>query len=225
MNVAVQPYLFRQPGLDSGSLTMLGTAVHRFTKAGSYRGVSVRNGVRDAVFYVTVVDGDAVNQVDIDLASLSLDRRPAGCDCAPDGGRRFVLATHGYAVFHVSGGAGGFAVHVGRAATEPQAREFDSERLAGGDMFAATVLRPGRYSVAEVVRGGPGAKAELDVAYPAASKTAYQPPGVVRVAVTERGFEPAAVRMTAFQACLFTCAAPARIKIALVRPYDAPDGA
>ena len=37
MNVTFDPHLFTQIGLDSGSLTMLGTVVHSFAQPGEYR--------------------------------------------------------------------------------------------------------------------------------------------------------------------------------------------
>ncbi|MDE3179027.1 MAG: hypothetical protein KGM47_05135, partial [Acidobacteriota bacterium] len=151
MNAAAQAYLFKQTDLDSGSLTMLGAIVHQFAEPGEYRGVSLRNNQRDAVFYLKVEAGSAVNQVNIDLATLA--DGPGGqspCGCGPSGAgavQSFLVGAKGHAVFHVSGGPGGFALHVGRSAQEPQPREFDSIELKDGDLFTATFLRPGVYSV------------------------------------------------------------------------------
>jgi len=226
VNSAAQPYLFNQLGLDSGSLTMLGTIVHQMSEPGEYRGVSLRNDQREAVFYVTVEKGSAINQVNIDLATLA---EPSGqastCGCASSqaGTRHFTLAAKGYALYHVSGGPGGFALHVGPSAETPQPREFDSVELKGGDLFVATLLRPGIYSVRNLALKGPAkAVGEIDVAYPARGKTAYQPPQAIRVESTADGFRPGKIKLHALQGCIFVCQTPSRIKIELTRPHDPP---
>lgn len=224
MSIAVQPYLFHQIGLDSGSLTILGSIVHSFAEPGEYRGVCLRGDRRVGVFYLKVEKGLATNQVNIDLAAL--DASPAdSCRCAEaaaGGAGRFVLGANGYAVFHVSGGPGGFAVHVGRAAdAPPEHREFDSVKLQKGDLFAATILRPGVYAVSNLAHKA--ASLELDVAYPRAEKKPFQPPAAVRIKSSERGFDPPGrAEIIAMQGCIFACAAPSRIKIELKRPYDPP---
>jgi hypothetical protein len=221
---AVQPYLFHQIGLDSGSLTMLGTIVHRFAEPGEYRGVSLRTDKHDAVFYLTVEKGLATNQVNIDLATLQ-QSSPTSCGCAAGTGSegRFVLGANGYAVFHVSGGPGGFAVHVGPAAdSPPEHREFDSVKLQNGDLFAATILRPGIYTASNLAQPK-SAPVELNVAYPRSEKKPFQPPAAIRVKATARGFHPEGrVELFAMQGCIFVCEAPSRIKIELKQPHDPP---
>ena len=71
MNMTFDRNLFTQIGLDSGSLTMLGTVVHSFGEPGEYRG-SVRRGKEGAaVFYISVDKNSPVAQVNIDLAALT----------------------------------------------------------------------------------------------------------------------------------------------------------
>lgn len=226
MNAAAQPYLFKQVGLDSGSLTMLGTIVHQFVEPGDYRGVSLRNNQRDAVFYLKVEAGSPVNQVNIDLATLANGpEQPPSCACKAEGGgvRNFLLGAKGHAVFHVSGGPGGYALHVGSSAQEPQPREFDSIELKGGDLFAATFLRPGVYSVKNLAsKERSKAGLEIDVVYPRAGKTPYQPPQAVRIECLREGFRPGKLELQALQGCIFVCQVAARIKAELLRPHEPP---
>ena len=224
MNIAPHPYLFAQTGLDSGALTMLGTVVRQITEPGEYRGTTAAVGRAASVFYLTVGKEPGINQVNIDLAALSAPAAaPSGCHCgtAQGGGNHFVLGAHGHAVFHVSGGVGGYAVRLGRASATPQAKEFDSTSLMGGDLFAATILRPGNYTV----RNSAQAKAKpalLAVRYPRPGKTAYVPPRPVRIDCTEEGFSEPRIEITAMQGCLFVCKAASRITIELIEPFGPP---
>lgn len=226
MALPVQPYVFSQAGLDSGALTMLGSVAHLFSKPGEYRGAVLREGRNEAVFYLTVDAKNVAAQVNIDLAAIAEAPAPesgCGCGAAQTGGaNRFAAGPKSYVIFHVAGGPGGYAVHMSLAGEGPQAKTFDSRQLGPGDLFAATLLRPGRYSVTNTAAGAKPVRGSIDVAYPTAGKTAYVPPPPVNVKCTSQAFEPAEVRVTATQGCLFTCEAPSRIVIELTKPADIP---
>ena len=148
MSAAVQPYIFSQIGLDSGALTLLGAVVHRFADAGEYRGVATDQGGGRSVFLNTVDEKRPAVQVDVDLATLTA--RPATlCPCGGNHGAEphLFASTKAHVVFHVSGGPGGYSVHLTRAEKGPQPKAFDTTRLDDGDIFAATILRPGLYSL------------------------------------------------------------------------------
>jgi hypothetical protein len=226
MAAAPHPYLFAQTSLDSGALTLLGAVIHQFTEPGEYRGVTSTQGGTASTFYVTVAKEPGISQVNIDLAALgAAPVSPAGCTCGMAHGNpsqgHFTLGAHGYAVFHVSGGPGGYAVRLGRAAAKPQAKDFDSTSLKGGDLFAATILRPGRYSVRNVAQSGAQPE-ELNVTYPPIGKEAYQPPPPLRIECTAAAFSAPPMQLTAPQGCLFVCGVPSRIKIELVKALDPP---
>jgi hypothetical protein len=224
---APHPYIFAQTGLDSGALTLLGTLVHKMTEPGEYRGTVSGPAGASAVFYLTVTKESAVNQVNIDLAALTAPPSSGAADCgcpgggSSGGGNVFTVGQHGYAVFHLSGGAGGHAVRLGRASAEPAAKAFDSTQLKDGDIFAASLLRPGAYKVTNTLQKGAPA-ADLTVAYPQAGKGAYTPPSPLRVECTAQGFRPSKLELTAMQGCLFVCAAPSRIVVELVTALDPP---
>jgi hypothetical protein len=220
MNMTFDRNLFTQIGLDSGSLTMLGTVVHSFGEPGEYRG-SVRRGKEGAaVFYISVDKNSPVAQVNIDLAALTNPPAATSKCCKGDGPeQRFTVNPKGYAVFHVSSGAGGFDVHVRKAEEDPKAKIFDSRELGEGDIFSAVILRPGTYSVTNLVTK---TQAEAIVAYPKIGKTAYRPPAPVRVESTRDAFAPRRIELHPGQGLIFDCKAPSRVMIELVKPDDGP---
>lgn len=149
MTAPVQPYLFSQIGLDSGALTILGGVVHRFPDPGHYRGVVTSLDGRTSVFQLTADESQAAIPVNIDLAAIVQGSASPRCQCSAghNGQPHFVVRCHTPVMFHVSGGPGGYAVHVSPGAEEPKRPVFDSRQLGGGDLFAATILRSGLYTV------------------------------------------------------------------------------
>lgn len=168
--------VFTQTTLDSGALTMLGVVIHSFPEPGEYQGTASR-GERDVgEFYLRVDKESGAMQVDVDLATLD---QPSAepCECKSgrhERGRHYVVNPKGYAVFHVSRGLGGYAVRVGRVEQDSYAAVFDSREIGEGDLFAATLVRPGTYSVTNLKSG---AKGEIVVTYPPkVGKERYSPP-------------------------------------------------
>jgi len=228
MNLTLDRNLFTQMGLDSGSLTMLGTLVHSFMKPGEYRGVVHDGPEVKAVFTISVDNHSPDAQVSIDLASLvegTDSAQPDGAACCPGSGakshepRRFVVNPRGYVLFHVSKGAGGYYVHVRRADADQKDMGYDSRSMAEGDVFTAIVLRPGAYSI---VNRSTGAQGELIVAYPKRGERRYQPPAPLRVVCSGKSFEPSRLKTDPGQGVIFECRAPSRIQIKLEKPDDGP---
>jgi hypothetical protein len=222
--------LFTQIGLDSGALTMLGAVVHTFGEPGEYRGTVRQEKSGKGVFYISVDKNSAVAQVDVDLAALAAPGNASGkgCGCGGgtdskgctcDGGRRFTVNPRGYVVFRVGGGSGGYNVHVRKASEADITPIFDSSKLGGGAIFSGTLLRPGKYTVSNLLSD---ARAEVTVSYPVRTKTAYRPPEPVHVHVTENGFDRDVIALKPAQGMIFECAVPSRIKIDLVAPDDGP---
>jgi hypothetical protein len=220
MNMTFDQNLFTQVGLDSGSLTMLGSVIHSFQEPGEYRGSVHKAGGGQAVFYITVDKASSVAQADIDLASLREFSDASQSECCDDSkGDHFTVNPKGYVVFHVSSGSGGFSVHVRRAEEDPKIKVFNSEALDAGDFFSASIIRPGSYSVVNPLAN---TKAGLVVSYPEVGKTAYRPPAPVRVQVSPRGFEPAQINLKPGQGLIFDVKSPSRIVIALLKADDGP---
>ncbi len=220
MSLSFDQNLFTQVNLDSGSLTMLGTIVHSFAEPGEYRGSVHKAGGEQAVFYITVDKDSAVAHADIDLASLPDYSGETKNDCCDESlASRFTVNPKGYAVFHVTHGGSGFSVRVRRATEDPKEPVFNSEQLGEGDTFAASIIRPGTYTIVNRLTQ---ARAEVTVSYPVIGKTPYRPPEPVRVQVGPKTFEPASIQLKPGQGLLFDCKAPARIVIELAKPDDGP---
>jgi hypothetical protein len=222
---------FTKIGLDSGSLTMLGCVVHVFGEPGDYRCVVLLGGATQAVFYITSDPSCPVAGVNIDLAALA-GAVPAGaaasaCNCGagpagrgPTEGQRFVVHPKGYAVFHVSGGAGGYVVHARRAVEDREVLGYDTSSLVAGDIFSAVLVRPGRYSIRNTLGEG---RAEVTVAYPGTGQTPYTPPAPEVVEVGAQ-FEPTAIAVKPMQGLNFSIRDDARIVIELLESDDGPRG-
>jgi hypothetical protein len=218
MNLTFDRNLFTQIGLDSGSLTMLGSVIHSFREPGEYRG-SVHGEKGQAIFYVSVDRDSPVAQVNIDLAALMRPSdAPEGCGC--EGlQNRFSVNPKGYAVFHVSEGPGGYSVHARKAEENPKEEVFDSRKLSDGDFFSAIILRPGTYSV---VNAYTKAQGEVVVSYPEMTKAPYRPPGPVHVQAEGRCFDPQRIELKPGQGLVFECKTGSRIQIELQKPDDGP---
>jgi hypothetical protein len=233
MAIAMDRNFFTQVGLDSGSLTMLGCLLHRFSDPGEYRCVVLSGESTGAVFYVTSDPECAVASANIDLAALA-GAAPAtaggasgpdcGCGSGAQGsadGQHFVVHPRGHAVFHVSGGAGGYSVHARLAVEDRDVLGYDTTALVGGDIFSAVLMRPGRYSVRNTLSE---ARAEVTVGYPGTGQTAYKPPPPEVIDVRDE-FQPARVALRPMQGLNFNIHTAARILIELEEPDDGPRGA
>jgi hypothetical protein len=218
MNSTFDQNLFTQIGLDSGSLTILGSVTHSFQKPGEYRGSVHKTGGEQAVFFITVDKNSPAASVNIDLAALPeyTDANQKEC-CDKSEANHFTVNPKGYVVFHVSRGSGGFSVHVRLAVEDPKEKVYNSQELDDGDFFAAAIIRPGTYSVTNR-----RAKAEIVVSYPEIGKTAYHPPAPVHVQVSTAGFEPARIELKPGQGMVFEIKTTGRVVIKLVKADDGP---
>ena len=211
--------LYTQFGLDSGSLTMLGTIVHRVTEPGVYRITAMRDGEFAGEVDVLVDAASGSAQLDIDLASMGPGgvAGRSGC-CGPVKGPD-VLRAGGYLTLRVGSGNGGLSATVGRVEFDASGGGalFDSRELGPDDVFAALVLRPGRYSLED---RGSGAKGSLVVAYPS-GRAREKTSDVVAVSLP-KGFAPREVVAAAGQPITFTGGRSSRVVIELEKPDDGP---
>jgi hypothetical protein len=225
MNLTFDRNLFTDGGLDSGSLTMLGSVIHTFREAGEYKGTVRRGDAILSTFYLSADKNSAIAQVNIDLAALTEPKSSgSSAKCCHDhkgDQHRFVVNPRGYAVFHVSGGKGGYYVHTEKVieGKDTDQRVFDSRKLSDADVFSGTIIRPGTYSVTNLLTK---ARAEVVVSYPVIGKTAYRPPAPVRVKSSKDYLEPKRVELKPGQGLLFDCETPSRIKIELEKADDGP---
>lgn len=211
--------LITQTTLDSAALTMLGAIVRRFPEPGDYRGTVYRGDERVGHFHLSVDEKSPATQVNIDLATAN---QPAEeCECKGDKRQTFVVNPKGYVVFHVSRGPGGFSVTISQSLGERGRKVFDSQELREGDLFTATLIRPGVYSVTNVNAKTMG---EIIVAYPQRGKERYRPPDPISIECGERGFNPYRIEVRAAQSQVYRIMTPSRIRIELEKPDDGPGG-
>ncbi len=220
MKPILNPLVFSQINLDSASLTMLTSTVHNVSEAGIYDGTIKRGSDTVGLFRLSAIDvstnccTEAKSQVNIDLKSLDL---PAADHIESLSNNCFQLKTGGYAVFHVSGGAGGYSVELQKTG-EQKTKVFDSKKLGETDNFIATVLRPGTYNITNVDNK---TNAELVVAYPEIGKIPKQPQAI-KVECNAKAITPEKIKINPTEPLLFSFKTPSRIKIELTKPEDRP---
>ena len=228
MKARINTYAFQQTTVDSASLGVLGTVAHPLTEPGDYEGTVFKNGFEMARFSLRVALDAGDTQVDIDLATLPSSRgrpEPCGCDGKGSSGHSPALKPGGYLVLYASTGAGGFHVLLDKLSGEKvkgdkPAAVFDSRILNKGDLFIASLLRPGLYEMAELHSG---AKGSIVVAYPQPGGKPYAPPPPATVRVSDKGFTPAKLDVAAAQGVVFTVeSGGAAIRISLQKPDDGP---
>jgi hypothetical protein len=105
------------------------------------------------------------------------------------------------------------------AERQERGAELDSRRLRPGDLFTATMLRPGDYALANTEKGADGS---IQVSYPELGEAPYRPSAPLSIACTERGFEPDHIRVGPAQGQIYECQVTARIRITLRDPDDRP---
>jgi hypothetical protein len=228
MKAIINRHMFTESNIDSGSITMRTTVVHKFSEPGEYLGNVMKGKAVVGQFRIVVGKkpeaAAAANaksaemsppagptQAHIDLQQMEAPAARSGQAAVAN---RFMVRPDGYAVFKASAGAGGYAVEVFKAG-ERGAKVFDSRELKGDDLLYVLVLRPGTYSVTNTLAN---AKAELVVAYPEKGMPRNLEP--VRAESGSSSISPQRLDVKPMQGIVFSFKAPSRIKIDLVKPED-----
>ncbi len=238
MNTITDLPVFTQTSFDSGALSGLGAVVHRLTQPGEHR-VTVLQGEKPIqTFPMRVMAMPAQPptlgphplpaagpmELHVDLGrALAAPGRAAALQ--PED---MAVVEQGYAVFHAPPGSSGLAVQLNAPQAETGAPSFDSRKLQNGDIFAVTLLRPGRYSLTNSLHSAgaaptSGGTGEIRVSYPVIGDKPYSPPDPLQVQVGEGGFQPASIQLQPMQGLIFHIGnTAARIQIELVEPDDGP---
>jgi hypothetical protein len=221
----INRFIFSQMNLDSGSLTVLASVAHQFSELGEYFGEVRRGNKVVGRFKIFVGEKPVASQlssavmqpnVKIDLKEMELTNSQQPKD---EVGNCFMLKPDGYALFLVSTGAGIYEVEIHKPDTScGGSKIFDNRELKEKDLFVATLLRPGTYSIKNTITQ---AEAELVVVYPEIGKTPTRSPPV-RVKTTEKAIIPQKIIINPAQGLVFSFTVPSRIKIELVKPEDRP---
>jgi hypothetical protein len=207
MKININRHLFSQIDVDSRSISALSTIVHRFAEAGEYTVYIIRESNIIRQFTINVVDeNQEVNnpsQVSIDLSKIS---------------NNFILKTGGYILFYTSTGPGGYAIEMHKSGMDAEAKVFDSRELKDDDIFSTMIIRPGTYSVTNVLNN---TKAELVVKYPQPGKIEKNPPPI-NIDCTVKEITPNKINIYPSHGLVFKCKTPSGIKIELTKPDDGP---
>ena len=204
MKSYINKRIISQTTLDSGEITPMMAIMHTFTEPGSYN-VTVFQGDKQTATFPLIVDENAPQMLNrIDLGS-------ANCSCA--------VNPKAPTVFHAPNGNRGYAVLVEKFDGTAGSKVFDSKNLQDGDIFFATLLRPGDYQASNKR----GAKCKISVSPPKTKRMMFTVTSqqgtnrpkieTVQVECTATGFKPENVNIQPAQPLVFMIKTPSRIKI------------
>jgi hypothetical protein len=240
----MDPTIITQTSWDSGILNGLTTIVHKFDAEGDHQVTLVKGGKPVKSFPIQVrgkgvpasgkgrgrkkpqafsepaaqVERAAIpEQIDIDLPGLEKPEKEHGQGKKID---RFSASLEDHVLFQAPGDPEGYSIvsQVGDKGKEKET--FNSQKLTANDFYTVTLVRPARYTMANLVTG---AKGTITMTYPVVGDKPYDPPEPARVRCTAKGFEPAEITLQPFQTLVFEFRTPSRIKIDLVEPIGKPE--
>lgn len=229
MNIGINRNLFSQINSDSGSLSILSNIVHKFVKKGDYEVIVMKGSVISRKFTISVVESDHPVKDQHERMTTSFSISPPkqdtvivkqiNIDLKDTISEQFFLEVGGYVLFYVSSGSGGYDIEIYGYEKGTQMKVFDSKELKDDDLFSLTVIRPGTYSITNLINN---AKAELVVNYPELGKMQKNPLPVRIECNTQNQISPNKIQIDPGQGLVFTFKTPSRIKIELTKPEDRP---
>lgn len=233
MKARINRNFLEQTTFDSGMPAGLGVIIHRFETPGEYEISLVQNDqvIERMPLVVAPEPGEGAEQmkqgpaqqaeppsqhVTFETGQTVLARSSA------EVARPYTVRAGGYMSFTAASHESASAI-VARSQREAEREElFDSRRLNEGDMFAVTMVRPGRYSLRNTETG---ARGQITVAYPTVGDEPYRPPGPVAIECDEQGFSSSEINLMPAQGIIFRIRTASRIQIDLEEPDDGPQGA
>lgn len=212
MKARINTFALQQNCLQSSALGVLGSIAHPIGKPGDFTGRVMHDKTQVAEFLLHADPDAAATQATIDLARI------AGPPLVgqPHKVQTFSVNAKGYLMLYVSEGPGGFWVQLLSHGKDRQALAFDSRKLKPGDLFVATLIRPGAHEAKM-----PNAKATIRVKPPEASDKPFQPPAPASMTCTKTGFVPKRLEVYATQGIVFGFEVPSSIQIDLTKPVAA----
>lgn len=221
MKTKVNTAMLATTEMDSAALGPLAMVAHQMTEPGSYFGTVHLGKERVGAFHLEVGEGGEPMQADLDLARYGqtgsvADRRII----------RLKVRVEGYLLTFVSRGRGGYRVTLERGETKKDPDKsakpvFDSSKLSEGDIFAATLIRPGQWTA----DGGKSGLSQITVTYPQPGKEPYRPKEQGNAVAVEGGtLSPEQMTMGPGEGVVFRIGrgASPRIRLSLVTPDDGP---
>lgn len=204
MKLYINKLILSQTTLDSAEITPMMAIMHRFAEPGIYT-VTVFQGDNQTNQFSLTVDENAPQMLNrIDLGTIN-------CGCT--------VNSKAPTVFHAPKATKGYSVIVEKFDGTKRSTVFDNKNLQDGDIFLATLLRPGEYHASNQR----GAKCKISVSPPKTRRmqfTVTSQQGIsrpkietVQIESTSVGFKPANVNIETAQPLLFMIKAPSHIKI------------
>jgi hypothetical protein len=180
--------------------------VHQFTEPGRYH-VGVHRGGRTVADAEFEVDPSGPMQINIDLGDIARrNPRQGDCECKTAHSEPPKVSPTGYVLFHASTGDGYSAT----VAAGNEKVVFDSTKLGKGDLYATSILEPGKYTINNAAGT---AKGEIVVTLNAEDIKALKGLDPVYVETSGRAFSPAKFRVASSQGVVFRVKDQARIVI------------
>ena len=209
MKTTINRYLFASTAFDSGSLGVLTSVIHQFSRPGLYQGAVHQNGQDAGMVSFEVSDRSTNMQLDVDLSAARTLTSHADCKCANKMGNALQVSPKGYVLFYTSKGVGGYSVTVGDA-REKGAPLFDSQNLTNGDLFALSLMEPTAYLMRNTLGS---AKGEIIVTFTPKDGVRLKSLKTEMIDVAKDKFTPAQVRLTSTQGLVFRATENARVVI------------
>jgi hypothetical protein len=202
--------IFATRSFDSGAMGQMLSVVHPFNRPGRYLAVVRRRGQTVGQTEIEVTESAGRPQLTIDLAAVASRGRAASCECDDRlRGNEHTVSSGGYVLFTVLSGEGGFSVVVGEPGGQGKP-VFDSERLEKDDLFALTLLEPGKYLVAN--QHG-SARGTIGVSFRPEDAKKLRTLKTLYVEVAGGRLDPAEIKITSTQGLVFRVSETARIVI------------
>lgn len=202
--------------LDSGLITPLMAIMHRFETPGRYSATVFQGDDAVAMFNLVVNKDAPLCNIKIDVGAVD---QPV-----------YAVNPQASVLFNSPRGSGGYHVVVKALGDEAKLGAYDTRELQEGDVFMATLIRPGYYSAKNQYR----ATCNISVAPLRRGAIQFNPAlgrGIIRngaepvtIECAKEYFKPQKVDVGSAQALLFTMRAPLRIRIELERLEEAGKG-
>ncbi len=191
MNARINLQILNIVNQDSGALGPLGIVIHQFSEPGAYH-VAIHRQGRCVARTVFDVDPAGDRQIEIHLTAAGRQSLFL-CDTPK-------VVPSGFVLFHASGGDGYSAT----VTSDSERTVFDSAKLSPGDLYATSLLEPGKYKLANAAGV---ARAEIEV------KAAVDDVEPFYIDVTSKSFEPAKISLNSSQGLVFRVKQSARVVI------------
>lgn len=231
MKATINRALIEQTRFDSAAPTGTAAVVHRFEQPGEYDINITRDDEVIDRMRLNVPVQRTPERAEAQTAGAAAEQPLPGAVAAvnlasvilnPLTDRRVAIAAGGYVTFNAPAGSVPLGATVARADAEEGEVEFDTRRLGPGDLFAVTLIRPGRYVA---TNSATGATLDIQVTYPVVGSTPYRPPEPANVECNAGGFNPDTVILGPAQGVLFHISTETRIQLELTEPDDGPSPA